>query len=197
MLAHCQKKQYILGYHYFQIHSALSFLKKNVTIRLEGIHIPKRCWFFNFGYILMEKDRNIFEAASKELRKKAKKPVSDQASPPPEPSEAKDPKKMSYGSEDPEVMEMFLRIRKMKRELDSNFNELRSKDVDRFIEKIASNYPGEVEKMKQKEKTFLDRLNSIFTPEACVKKNPKSKEKLTQERKGKTLGGRKKWIPMQ
>lgn len=153
----------------------------------------------------MDMDRNIFDAASKKLRKEEKRPtVQNQPSSSPLPaSEKKEIQLQSgYGDADPEVIEMFHRIRQMKRDIDSNLSDLRTKgesyriDVDQYIEKSGGLFPKELEKVHQDEQAFINKVNSLFTPEACLKKVVKSKDQLTQERKGKTLGSRKKWIPI-
>lgn len=147
----------------------------------------------------MDIERNIFDAASKKLRKEQKKPASSDQ---PAAISSEKNKQKGYGDEDPEVVEMFVRIREMKRDLETNMNELRKKgdsfqiDVDRFIENTINTFPGEYDKLKQKEQAFLEKANSLLTPESGLKKVPKTKDQLTHERKGKTLGARKKWIPM-
>lgn len=150
-------------------------------------------------------DRNIFEAASKELKKKEKSggspPASNVPASPDLPTKQV-PLQSGYGAADPDVMEMLHKIREMQRDLDSSMNELREKgksyhvDVDKFVETSNRLNPVEYEKMKKEEQKFIDRVNEIFPPEANIKKVPKSSDQMTHERKGKTLGGRKKWIPM-
>lgn len=149
-------------------------------------------------------ERNIFEAASNKLRRQEKQHSVKKESPlPPLPVANPAQSQKTYGDQDIEVFEMFQRMRDMRRDLDNKLSELRNKgqsyqfDVDRYIESNKGLYSKDLEKVKQEEQAFTDQVKSLFTPETCIKKNPKTKDQLTHERKGKTLGARKKnWIPI-
>jgi hypothetical protein len=139
-------------------------------------------------------DRNIFEAASRKLGKKKAKDTSVFPSPPPLPQNPK--------SEDTELMQMVDRMHQMQQDLDNQLIELRQKgkayhiDVDKYIEDSKKSFPKDLEKAHQEQQELFDRIGALFPPEACIKKNPKTQEKLAHERKAKMLGLRKKWIPI-
>lgn len=152
-------------------------------------------------------ERNIFEAAAN----KAKKVAEDH--PTINKSRSHDPviKKNSnlsgkivddYGVEDPEVVKMFSRMREMRLDLENQLDSVKKKgeeskfDVEAYLAKSVHFRPQEIEKSLQDQKEFEEKINDVLSPESCLKKIKKSKEKLTQERKNKTLGSRKKWIPM-
>src|SRR5262249_20873695 len=103
---------------------------------------------------------------------------------------------------DPEVELMINRMFEMSREIKPKLEDVYSKgkhynfDVARYMEYIRKSFPNEYAKILDKESELRDRLLKLITPESCVRKIPKSNEKLTQERKGKLRGMRKNWIPM-
>lgn len=146
-------------------------------------------------------DRNIFEVAAN----KAKKPSGDAFSKK-EASAPVAPNKQPNASnaerlKDSEVVEMFTRMHEIRHDLESQLQEVRKKgeeiqfNVDAYIEKTTNFRPFDIEKNIQDQKEFKDKVNAIFPPEACIQKLKKSTDKLTQERKSKSLGSRKKWIP--
>lgn len=144
-------------------------------------------------------DRNIFDAAAKKLRKKSN---NKQNPPNRRASSAAASLNNETGGQNLEVNEMLQRMKSMQQDLDNQMAELRRKgrlyniDIDLYIENLTRHYPQEMNKVTQEQKELLDSIDSLFTPETCIKPNPKSKEKLTKERKSKTVPFRKKWIPM-
>lgn len=149
-------------------------------------------------------ESNIFEAAANKAKKKSTQVVTSNKSTPSDfkPSKMQGNFQNTYGAEDPEVINMFARMREMRHDLETQLDGVREKgkerqfDVDEYLEKTIHFRPLELEKNIQDQKAFEDKVNSVFPPEACLKKLKKSKEKLTQERKNKSIGSRKKWIPM-
>jgi hypothetical protein len=144
-------------------------------------------------------DRNIFDAAAKKLgeqsRNKSKSSAKSAFS-------TSAPAKKKANSEISETDEMMQRMRVMQQDLDNQMAELRklgrlhNVDVDLYLENLTKRYPQEMKKVTQAQKELLDAIDNIFSPGTCIKPNSKSKEKLTHERKSKTVAFRKKWIPM-
>lgn len=138
-------------------------------------------------------DRNIFEAVSKKLRKQFNKnstPGNNRSFPADRKDLESDP------------IQMVELIECMKEDLDAKLKDLHEKgnryhlDIDKYVDKLQKMYPHDFENIQREHQKMRDQINGLFPPEACIKKNAKGVDKLTQERKGKTLGLRKKWIPM-
>ncbi|MBA3815620.1 MAG: hypothetical protein H0X29_03700 [Parachlamydiaceae bacterium] len=108
----------------------------------------------------------------------------------------------AYGAGDTEVVDMLSRMREMRQDLEEQLNQIKKKgeerrfDVEDYLEKTVHFPPPDLEKNIQDQKAFEEKVNNVFPPEACLKKIKKTKEKLTQERKNKSIGARNKWIPM-
>src|SRR5689334_16848106 len=107
-------------------------------------------------------EKNIFEAAAKQA-KKANPPTPKKETPSPkvlDPALLKEILFKKYGSEDPEVMQMFVRMREMKHDLEKQLDEVRKKgeefqfDVDTYIEKELKLHPDELENNIKKQKIF-------------------------------------------
>lgn len=134
-------------------------------------------------------DENIFEAAAKKTKRHR-----------PEKAASKD------GAADPsksELTDMLKRIREMKTDLENKLGFIYEKgkeakvDVDNLFGGTSASFTmQQIEEIRAQEKILQDKLNAIIPPESCIRKVPKSKEKLTQERKGKFRGARQKWIPV-
>lgn len=107
--------------------------------------------------------------------------------------------KESKKEEDPE--NILLRIQKMHKELDDKLAQLYASglsksEIDRLIEIECRTNFHTFEKIKKDKEVVIEKLLSTIKPESAIKPVAKSKEKLTKERKGKTLGNRKNWIPV-
>lgn len=146
-----------------------------------------------------EIENNIFDAASKKLGKSNKKKVPSKDRRPTSPEEGG----QSPTAADPEIASMLKKVDLMKRDLEKKLSALYEKgslyriDIEKYLNDPTNFTKAEWEKL-EKDKDFLyNKVLSVMTPAAGLKKLPKSKEKLTKERKGKTLGSRKNWIPMQ
>lgn len=145
-------------------------------------------------------DRNIFEVAANKAKKHA---------PPSSKKEAADSTALNKQAndsnadraKDSEIAEMFTRMHEIRNDLESQLKEIRKKgeeikfDVDAYLEKTTNFRPSDVEKNIQDQKALQDQVNAICPPEACIQKLKKNADKLTQERKSKSLGSRKNWIP--
>ena len=90
----------------------------------------------------------------------------------------------------------------MKKDLEDQLSDIYQKGKEKNLNaKLLVNNAKDLtskqlEKMEEEEKKLIDKINAIIPPGACLIKNAKSKEKLTQERKGKLRGARNNWIPM-
>lgn len=148
--------------------------------------------------IVME--RNIFEAAAKELRK-SPKPAEAQAAKSPVPLPAQ-PVKGEFGERDPEICQMLEKMRQMRFHLETQLTDLHEMedkyhfDLERFVKSQGNMSPKELEKMIQQGQLFEAQVNSVIKSNSGIAApRPKSKEALEKERKAKTLGSRKKnWI---
>ena len=134
-------------------------------------------------------DENIFEAASKKPKRHRLEKVASKDG-------LANPSKS-------ELTDMLKRIREMKSDLENKLGFIYEKgkeakvDVDSlFGETSASFTMQQIEEIRVQEKILQDKLDAIIPPESCIRKVSKSKEKLTQERKGKFRGARQKWIPV-
>ncbi len=147
----------------------------------------------------MERDKNIFETASKQLGqggqkqepKKQKGPRSQRASPAPQ-----------AGYRDPEIAAMMKQVQDMKQDLQNKVESISKKsglsydDLKKAID--PKNFkPADLEVLKQKQEALKAKvMGAIGTPIASSGAAPKKRENVAGERKAKTLGVRKKWIPM-
>lgn len=138
----------------------------------------------------MEKDQNIFETASKKLggiKSKKKLPIHSSV-----------PQKKEH--RDPEIAAMLKQIDDMKQDLERKFEVIRNKmgwsaeDVHEYLNNPKNFPPKEWEKIQQTKKALGDKVWAAIGTH--LKPKPKTRENIAGERKGKTLGGRKKWIPM-
>lgn len=138
----------------------------------------------------------------KKLKKKGieKKPESENAKKPPS---TKEPEKIEiYNGPDKEVRAMLMRIHEMKNDLEKKLTNIYEKaaiskiDIEEFLENSDNFTKKEWDRIQKNKEALIQNLSLVFTPEDTVRRQPKSKEKLTKERRGKTLGVRKKWIPV-
>jgi len=149
-------------------------------------------------------ERNIFEASANQAKKTPgnKSDANKIGTSDSTPFVTNSKSLHAYGAGDSEVVDMLTRMREMRQDLEDQLNQIKKKgeenrfDVDDYLEKTVHFRPPDLEKNIQDQKAFEDKVNNVFPPEACLKKIKKSKEKLTQERKSKSIGARNKWIPM-
>lgn len=141
----------------------------------------------------MAEDKNIFETAAKKLGRKSKTEVKKKPSPP---KEIPENKPGVY--RDPEVNEMMRQIREMNQDLQSQLESVSKKtglsydELKKLVEKKAS--PAELEYLKKGMEQLGEQLLGVAPTPSAPK--PKQRENIAGERKAKTLGARKKWIPM-
>ena len=154
----------------------------------------------------MAEDKNIFETAAKKLGKnKGKqpsgpvplKPVADK-DPTPTPNRPIIPSL----PRDPQTQAMLNKIRTMQADLQQRFELLyktAKMSAEEFKAYLANpkNFSKKDWEFVQKNKNILevkvwDTVGTELKPSTSGRK----RENLDQERKGKTLGARKKWIPM-
>lgn len=150
---------------------------------------------------------NIFEEAGRAWREKNKNHKSDSSA---AKKQAK-PKKTLYSNEDARMAEMMQRMHEMKRDIDNRLMHLLEQakraniaDIDRFMNARIHLFAQDFEKIqdiqkqiKQLQSTGPTTIQESGQPFTSTQKPSKTPEKMTQERKGKTRGARKKWIPIQ
>jgi hypothetical protein len=139
-------------------------------------------------------DENIFEAASKQAKAKKNKPLEGKS------EQGTSQKKVDLANQ--EVEEMLLKMQTMREDLENQLNNVYQKgsasniNVDHLIDNAGALAVKNLDKMKEQEKILSDKIGKAISSESCLRKNPKSKETLTQERKGKMRGSRNNWIPV-
>jgi hypothetical protein len=141
-----------------------------------------------FGQVFsMEKKDNIFETAAKSGKKKAT----------PKLQTHKKSTKVSH--QDPEIQEMLDKIEFMKEDLRTRLDEIHrktglSKEILEGMISIPGNFfPATIEKLHKDYDTLRDRA---FKAVGKDKTQTKKRGNISGERKAKSLGARKKWIPM-
>jgi hypothetical protein len=107
---------------------------------------------------------------------------------------------------DPEVVSMLQKMYEMKKDLERQLNHLydlgkiAKVDIDRYFGYRFNLSPKEIALMHEFEKKIAEKVDQVILPESCIKRLPTSDDKITQEltqkRKGKTRGSRKKWLPI-
>lgn len=145
-----------------------------------------------------EKDKNIFETASKQLGKGAKPPEKTEKKPPPPLTAAPPAPNTPY--RDPEVNDMMRQIKEMNDDLNRQMENISKKSgvsYDDLKKLIGSpGQPANVEMVKKGD-VLRKKIEGVVPTIAPRLAAPQKTEKqLEGERKGKTLGARKKWIPM-
>lgn len=140
----------------------------------------------------MEEDKNIFETAAKKLGRKDKTQVKKKAPP------KETPSSQPGVYRDPEVNEWMRQIREMNQDLQSQMESVSKKtglsydELKKLVEKKAT--PAELEFLKKNMEQLGEKLLGVTGSPNPPK--PKQRENVAGERKAKTLGARKKWIPM-
>lgn len=138
--------------------------------------------------IFMEKDKNIFDTASKKLGSKKKKGSAARPT----------PKKPVH--RDPEIAAMLKQIDEMQNDLQNKFDHIKSQagltteDIQDFMNNPKNFTPKQWEQIEQTKNELGNKVWAAIGLE--LKPKPRTRENIAGERKGKTLGGRKKWIPM-
>lgn len=152
----------------------------------------------------MSDDRpyNIFDPDfSRPLKPKPKRPVEPPSAPskPPPPKETPAGKKKHY---DPETDQLLEKIFRMREDLEQKLNTIYEKtglpraEIERFLSD-RKNFPGDRWERIEKEKKDLEqRLYHVLKMEKREVSKKEAEFKAEKDRKGKFLGGRKKWIPI-
>lgn len=153
----------------------------------------------------MDKEKNIFEAASNKLGKKKVKKGIKKALP------AKRHTPRVEAAKDPEVEEIRSKIRQMqqditdKLEIINNHSGLKPEQVKNLLSDPKNFTSAQWVEIQNYRKILGDKIfnalgHDIPLPKATSEKieaqTPAPKETTAASRKGKTLGARKKWIPM-
>lgn len=156
-------------------------------------------------------EKSLFETAAETLGSKKKK--KGKGSPPSEgprrPVADVDPPKKGASPiqklpQDPEIREMMGKIRTMQTDLQSRFDKLyhdTGMDADQlktFMGEPKNFLPKDWEFLQQNKKILEDKVWDAVGEE--LKPSPqkaiRTRANIADERKGKTLGSRKKWLPM-
>lgn len=172
----------------------------------------------------MDRDKNIFEAASKKLGKKKKAALKQVKKNPPFPVKSgrpgaqgpklnlrppMDPKNFR----DPEIEAIREKIHQMQREIVQKLDyinqhtHLTPQQLSYVLSDPKNYTPAQWEELQSFRKKWGDKIinavgrevdmNHLFPPnELNLPESPKIKATTDASRKGKTLGARKKWIPM-
>jgi len=131
-----------------------------------------------------EKPSNIFDEASKKP-KKAKKPA-----PPKKPLT------------DAEVSKMLDRMNEMRREIEKKVEDacegkgLTWQNVQDYVNEPKNFLPTEWKRLQHRREEVAEKLWASLGTDVKKKKAAVTKKKVAKKRKGKTLGARKRWIPM-
>lgn len=99
-----------------------------------------------------------------------------------------------------ELQEMLEKMRIMKEDLEQQLSAIYEKgkeskvNVSLLIEKAKNLTAQQMDKMEEQQRILKEKILATTSPGSCLMKNPKTKEKITQERKGKLRGARNNWI---
>lgn len=138
-------------------------------------------------------DKNIFDAVGKTGGAK-KKEASSTPAPQTKPKE--------QVNIDPEIKEMLQKMQDMSDDLENQLETFRQKgknskvNVSLLLENTGILSKQQYEEMQKKKDELIEKIAKAIPAKSCLKKKQKSKEELTQERKGKLRGARNKWIPV-
>jgi hypothetical protein len=148
---------------------------------------------------------NVFGSSAKKQKKKAEK---DPSSPPtgsypPPPTTHRTRTSVKIPTLNPEVTEMLNRMDSMRRELEDKVNEIVQKSgwsKDRvwgFLNKTKQFKQEQWEKMENEVNSFNLKVWTSLGWEWSVK-TPKHDvvQHVSQEKKARMIGGRRRWIPM-
>lgn len=148
----------------------------------------------------MSEKENIFDTAAKTLGKNKKKNVNGKP-------KAKAPTVTPYVKVDPELEMMLNRMHEIQDDLKAKLRSmykqhgLTEEQVMNFLNNPKNLTPQEVEELKKaqellKTQSSLSVLSSEQEQTKRLYKKAKKPEELKRERKGKTLGARKQWMPV-
>lgn len=104
--------------------------------------------------------------------------------------------------QDAAVTEMLKKMHEMKNDLENQMTSIYQQGKTSRISGVllAENTNDltiqQLKQLQEQEQILMDQIRAAIPPESCLRKNPKSKEKLTQERQSKMRGARNKWIPV-
>jgi|688.fasta_scaffold16531_13 hypothetical protein len=135
-------------------------------------------------------DKNIFETAAKKLGRQKKSTKSTPA-----------PIQKKKRHSDPEIASMLQKIDDMKLDLQKKLDYIKNRmgwsndQIQQFMNNPKNFPPKEWERIQQTKNALGDKVWAAIGLE--LKPKPRTRENIAGERKGKTLGARKKWIPMQ
>jgi len=154
---------------------------------------------------LMEK--NIFDEASKKFSQRRREMSPSKRSEAPLDPSAQSAQTNSQHSQDEgsnaEVEQMLKKMEQMKNDFDNQLKNLydlgrrANVDVDSYLTNTNKLTRAELEALKEQERILKEKFNAAKLPGSCLEKQEKTKDQLTQERKGKFRGSRQKWIPVQ
>lgn len=149
---------------------------------------------------------NIFDAASQKLGKKAK---SLKEGAPAAGSKPSTTKRIAEQVVDPEVQRMLDRMKWMKQDLDDKMEALKKKSglndeqFEKYIQHLAGLDIVKLEESKKKRAELEEKILNVVGPSNQQRalqiqstEPPKSKPLTEKERKSKTIGARRNWLPM-
>lgn len=161
-----------------------------------------------------DKPKNIFEAAAASRpKKKPLAPSQGMAIPAPKEREISRNEPVFEGSaelihmhRDPDINQMLNKMYRMQDDLQSRLtqiydeNSISSNQVKNFLDN-PSNFPPEVwQKIQNQRDSLENKIGAVLKTYARKKKKGiigmNQKEGVSKERKSKTLGSRRNWIPM-
>jgi hypothetical protein len=153
-----------------------------------------------WGEMKREKDKNIFETAGK----LGKEQPPEREAPPPKQAPLPDASRYR----DPEVDEMMKKIKEMKEDLQSQIESISKKSglsydkIRKMIENPKNFSPAAWERMQKNQQILGDKIWGALGKRQAQHSSPSQEEQPQQRenkagsRKAKTLGARKKWIPI-
>lgn len=144
-----------------------------------------------------DKPSNIFDEASKELKK-----VQEGQSHDVKKGEKGTPKVSSIPLADADIETMFNKMRKMDEDLQNRMERIceltgmSRHEVKSFIENPNNFTSSQWQKVQQEKDELERKIYASIGMKAKQQIAKKKKKKITKSRKGKTLGSRKGWIQM-
>jgi hypothetical protein len=110
--------------------------------------------------------------------------------------------KKPSNAESEAIEQMFKKMRTMEKDLANQLADLylqgkMQPQIEALLmQKLGALNKKQIEDVAEQERILKEKISQAIPPESCLRKNPKSKEKMTQERRGKMRGAKNKWIPM-
>ncbi len=138
----------------------------------------------------------------KNIKPSHQKPTESGSNKPSSSPEASKKKERPAPPKNPEIEAMLKKIRGMKTDLSTKLQLLyeRGKRMGIDVEGIMGNpvnfTPAQWATIQRDKEMLSNKIDEVLFPILGPKKKTKSTAVLTKERKGKTLGSRKKWMPM-